>query len=137
METEFIPVNFDKVIQSKSYTCVVLKTEEKTFAIYTDTISGGAMQMYLTKSEKIRPYTHDLINMIFRGLDISIKQIVINELNDTIYLARLFLEQKMDDILHIVEIDARPSDCITLALINRTPVYCTREVLDKAVPLEV
>ena len=91
METELIPVSFEKVIQSKSYTCVVLKTEEKTFAIYTDPISGQAMQMYLTKSEKPRPYTHDLINMIFRGMDVTLKQIVINELQGAVYLARIFL----------------------------------------------
>ena len=135
-ESELVPIKFDKVMQSKSYTCVVMGTDEKKFAIYTDPASGKAMQMYLAETEKMRPYTHDLMNMVFRGLDIKIRQIVINDLQDTIYFARIYFEQKMGDILHILEVDARPSDCITLALINKTPVFCTRDVLDRAIPAE-
>lgn len=135
MELELIPIKFEKVFQSKSYTCVVLGTEQKKFGIYTDTFSGKALQLYLTDSEKPRPYTHDLLNMIFRGYDIKVKQVVINDVQDTIFYARLYLEQKMGEILHILEVDARPSDCITLAVVNKVPVYCTRDVLDKAVPM--
>ena len=135
-ESELIPIKFDKVMQSKAYTCVVMGTDEKKFAIYTDPSSGKAMQMYLSEAEKLRPYTHDLLNMIFRGLEVKIRQIVINDLQDTIYFARIYIEQKMGETLHIVEIDARPSDCITLALINKTPVFCTRDVLERTVPVE-
>lgn len=131
---ELIPVKFEKVMQSRSYTCIVLGSEEKKFAIYSDPASGRSLQVYLTSTVKPRPYTHDLMNRIFRGLEIKVKQVVINELQDTIYFARLFLEQKIGDILHIVEIDARPSDCITLALLHKVPVYCTREVLEKTIP---
>lgn len=132
---ELIPIKFDKVKQSKTYTCIVLGTPKKKFAIYTDPMSGRAMQTYLTESEKPRPSTHDLMMMAFRGLDIKIKQVVINDLQDTIYFARLFLEQKCGDLVNIVEIDARPSDCITLALIHKVPVYCTKEVLEKVIPV--
>lgn len=135
MDSELIPIKFDKVMQSKSYTCVILGTETKKFAIYTDPFSGKAMQQYLTESERLRPSTSDLITMIFRGYDVKVRQIVINDLQDTIYFARIFLEQKTGDILHILEIDARPSDCITLALIHKAPVFCTKEVLDKVVPM--
>ena len=131
---ELIPIKFDKVMQSRAYTCVVLGTDEKKFAIYTDPASGKAMQLYLASTEKLRPYTHDLITRIFRGLEIKIKQVVINDLQDTIYFARLFLEQQVGDLLHIVEIDARPSDCITLALLYKVPVYCTRGVFENTIP---
>ena len=133
---ELIPVTFEKVMQSTAYTCVVLESEEKKFAIYTDPSSGKAMQLYLSSTEKERPSTHDLINRIFLGLEIKLKQVVINNLEDTIYFARLFLEQKIGDVLHIVEVDARPSDCITLALTHKVPVYCTREVLNKTILYE-
>lgn len=136
MDTELIPIKFDKVMQTRAYTVVVLGNEIKKFAIYMDSSTGKAMQMHLTETTKPRPYTHDLMNMIFRGLDITIKQIVIRDVQDTVYFARLFLEQKNGEILHILEIDARPSDCITLALINNTPVFCTKEVFEKAVPME-
>ena len=132
---ELIPVKFDKVKQSKTYTCIVLGTEKVKFAIYTDPTSGKAMQTYLTESEKPRPSTHDLMMMMFRGLDIKIRQVVINDLQETVYFARIFLEQKIGEIINIVEIDARPSDCITLALMNKIPVYCTKDVLEKIVPV--
>lgn len=131
-----VPIKFDKVMQSRSYTVVVLATDTKKFAIYTEPNHGKSMQMYLTGTSKPRPFTHDLVQMIFRGLDIKIKQVVINDLQDTVYFARLFLEQQMGEILHIVEIDARPSDCITLALLYHAPLYCTRKVLDMAVSVE-
>ncbi len=133
---QLVPVTFEKVMQSRSYTCVVLEADNKKFAIYTDPSSGKAMQLYLSSTTKMRPGTHDLMKQIFRGLEIKPKQVVINELDDTIYKARLFLEQQMGDVMQIVEVDARPSDCITLALLHKIPVYCTRDVLDKTIPYE-
>lgn len=136
MFSEIIQLNFDKIMQTRSYTVVVLAAGEKRFAIYTDPSIGRTLQLYLTGAEKTRPLTHDLMNMIFRGYNIRIKQVVINDLQDTTYFARLFLELDHNNLRHILEIDARPSDCITLALMNNVPVYCTREVLEKTVPLE-
>lgn len=135
MESELVSLKFDKILQSKSYSCIVMGTDKTKFAIYTDVNSGKAMQMYLTGAKKGRPSTHDLISHIFRGLDIKVKQVVISDVQDTVYFARLFLEQKNGEILHIVEIDARPSDCIALALIHKAPLYCTLEALEKIVPV--
>ena len=136
MLTDLIQLSFDKIMQTRSYTVVVLGTPEKRFAIYTDPSIGRTLQMYLTGVEKPRPLTHDLITMMLKGINVRIKQVVINDIQDTIYFARLFLEQELEGLRHIIEIDARPSDCITLALMNNVPVYCTREVLQKTVPLE-
>lgn len=136
MLAELLPVKFNKIMQTRAYTVVILTCEEKNFAIYTDPQIGKLLQMYLTHAERPRPYTHDLINHIFKGLNIHLKQIVIYDIQDTIYFARLFIEQQIGEELHIVEIDARPSDCITLALMNNVPVYCTKEVLEKTVLVE-
>jgi bifunctional DNase/RNase len=136
MTSELIQLSFDKIMQTRSYTIVVLACPEKRFAIYTDASIGRTLQLYLTGINKPRPLTHDLMTMILQGLDVRIKQVVINDIQDTIYFARLFLEQQLGDIRHIVEIDARPSDCITMALMNNVPVYCTRAVLEKTVALE-
>ncbi|MCE5316475.1 MAG: DUF151 domain-containing protein [Parachlamydia sp.] len=135
MASELIQLAFDKIMQTRSYTVIVLGAREKRFAIYTDPSIGRTLQMYLTGAEKPRPLTHDLITMIFTGLDLRIKQVVINDIQDTVYYARLYLEQQRGEIRHIIEIDARPSDCITLALMNNVPVYCTPEVLEKTVPV--
>lgn len=136
MLSELVQLSFDKIMQTRSYTVVILSAQDKRFAIYTDPNIGKTLQMYLTGAEKPRPLTHDLMDLVFKGLDVEIKQVVINDIQDTVYYARLFLEQNLGDIRHILEIDARPSDCITLALMNNVPVYCTREVLEKTVPID-
>lgn len=135
MHSELIQLTFDKIMQTRSYTVVILGARDKRFAIYTDPSIGKTLQMYLTGAEKARPLTHDLIDAILRGLGVSIIQVVINDIQDTVYYARLFLEQNLGDFRHIIEIDARPSDCITLALMNNVPVYCTKDVLEKTVPV--
>ena len=136
MLSELVQVSFDKIMQTRAYTVIVLKARDKRFAIYTDPSIGRTLQMFLTGTEKTRPLTHDLLGLIFQGLNVTVKQVVINDVEDTIFFARLFLEQDIGDVRHIVEIDSRPSDCITLALMHNVPVYCTLEVLEKAVPLE-
>lgn len=133
MPNELVQLTFDKIMQTRTYTVVVLGAYEKRFAIYTDPSVGKVIQMYLTGAEKIRPLTYDLIDSIFKGFDIRVKQVVINDVEDTIYYARLYLELEKDGLRHILEIDARPSDCIMLALMNNVPVYCTREVLNKTI----
>jgi uncharacterized protein len=136
MLSELIQLSFDKIMQTRAYTVIILSAPEKKFAIYTDPNIGKTLQLYLTDVEKPRPMTHDLIDLMFMGLKIRVKQVVIIDVQDTVYYARLFLEQDQGDIRHIVEIDARPSDSITLALMNNAPVYCTPEVLKKAISVE-
>ncbi len=134
MFSDLIQLSFDKIMQTRAYTVIVLTGQGKSFAIYTDSNVGKTLQLFLTEVEMPRPLTHELMDRIFDGMEIRVKQIVINHVEDTIYYARLFLEQEIGEMRHIVEIDARPSDCLTLALMNNAPVYCTREVLDQTIP---
>lgn len=136
VQAELIQLSFDKIMQTRAYTVVVLGTSEKRFAIYTEPNVGRILQFYLTDAAKQRPLTHDLMDSILRGADIRVRQVVINDVQDTIYYARLFIEQDVGEIRHILEIDARPSDCITLALLNNAPIYCTREVMEKTIAVE-
>ena len=136
MDSDLIPITFNKIMQSRSYTVIILGTEEKRFAIYTDPQVGNNIQMHLTEKKKPRTCTHDHILANFCGFDIRTAQIVIHDVEDTIYFARLYLEQKIGEKTTILEIDARPSDCITLSLLNNIPVFCRKEVLEKAIPVE-
>lgn len=136
MFSELIQLSFDKIMQTRAYTVIVLSGQGKSFAIYTEPSIGKALQLFLTEVESPRPLTHEMIDRIFEGMDVRVKQVVINDVQDTIYYARLFLEQEMEDIRHIIEIDVRPSDGLILALMNNAPVYCTREVLEKAIAVE-
>lgn len=136
MKGELVSLSFDKVLQTRSYTVVIMGNEHKRFAIYTDAQIGKTLQMQLTDTPRARPSTHDLMQMLLQGLDVKILKVVICDIQETIYFARLFLEQKLDQFNHVVEVDARPSDCIALALMNNIPVFCTKEVFEKAVAME-
>ena len=136
MFSELIQLSFDKIMQTRAYTVIVLTANDKSFAIYTDPNIGKMLQLFLTEVETPRPLTHEFIDRLFEGMDIRVKQVVINDVQDTVYYARVFLEQDQGDIRHIIEIDARPSDALTLALMNNAPVYCTNEVFDKIIPIE-
>lgn len=133
---QLVPVSFNKIMQSKAYTVIILAADSKQFAIYADPQVGHNIQIHLTNKPQPRPYTHDLMSSIFTAFNIKILQIVINNLEDTTYFARLFLEQNLADKRQIIEIDARPSDCMTLALMHNVPVFCTTDVLEKAIPVQ-
>jgi bifunctional DNase/RNase len=133
---ELIPITFRKLLQSNAYTAIILGTPQKQFAIYTEPSVGKTLQSYLIQEPKQRPYTFDLVNAIFKGLNVKPLQVVIHDMEDTVYFARLFLEQQIGEEKQILEIDARPSDCIALALVNNIPLFCRRTVYDKAAAAE-
>ncbi len=135
--TQLIPLSFSKIMQSRAYTVIILATEDKKFAIYTEPHVGLHIQLHLAQGHQPRPYTYDLLDNTLKGLGVKILQVVINDVEDTVYFARLFLEQQLHgDLKQILEIDARPSDCIVLALIHKIPLFCKKEVLEKVVPVE-
>ena len=135
-ESELVLVAFEKIMQTKAYTVVILGVEDKKFAIYVDPQIGKTMQLYLTEQKHPRPLTHDLFNLTLKGFDIKPIQVVITTIEETVYYARLFLEQTINDQRHIVEIDCRPSDALTIAILNDIPVYCTKQVLDESISIE-
>lgn len=134
--SQLIPLSFNKIMQSRTYTVIILGTEQKKFAIYTEPQVGHHIQLHLAQGQRARPYTYDLLDRVVKGLNVKLLQVVISDVEDAIYYARLFAEQQMGDEKTILEIDARPSDCITLAIIHKIPLYCTHEVLERAVAVE-
>jgi uncharacterized protein len=134
MTQDFIQVAFDRIIQTHVYTAIVLKNKELRFAIFTESPVGRFLQSHLSGEERVRPLSADLTSTILTSLDIKVKQVVINDLQDTTFFARLFLETEKNGLRHIVEIDARPSDCIILAFLHNAPVFCTKQVMERVIP---
>lgn len=133
MVTELIPIAFNKIMQSKAYTAIVLGNDQKKFAIYVEPRVGKTLQLFFTDEKPARPLTHELCNNIFENLSIRVLQVVIHDFQDTVFYARLFIEQLSGELRQILEIDARPSDCITLALMQNAPVLCNKEVFEKTI----
>ncbi len=130
MKNEVTEVTIKGVMPTSNGCAVFLGCSEKTFVIYVDQGIGTAISMAINGVKKERPLTHDLIFNVFKGLQIGVERIVINDVDDGTFYARLIL--KMDNELgtKFAEIDARPSDSIVIAVQNQAPIYVARRVLD-------
>lgn len=67
--------------------------------------------------------THSLIEGLLKGLDVTLIQTVFYEVEKNIYFCKLFFEQTIGEKKQIVEIDSRPSDSLTLSLMNDAPIF--------------
>ena len=68
---------------------------------------------------------------IFKGFSITVERIVITELRNSTYYARLILQQHNEVARKIVEIDARPSDCLALAAAQKRPIFVTQSLFEQ------
>ena len=75
-----------------------------------------------------RPLTHDLITSAVEQLGGEIQDIIISDLQEHTYFAKLRVRQEGE----LIEIDCRPSDAVALAVTARVPIYVSEEVLGEA-----
>ena len=127
---DVIEVTIKGLMPTANGCAVFLGNEQKTFVIYVDPSVGSAISMTINGVKKERPLTHDLIGHIFLGFGIALERIIINDVNDGTYFARVILQMKNELGLKILELDARPSDSIVLALQQKRPIYVARAVFE-------
>jgi len=109
---------------------VILKQKDtnRYLPIWIGPAEADAIAVKLQNVELARPLTHDLLQSVIDALDAKVNFIVVNELlNDTFY-AKLSLTLDSQEI----EIDSRPSDALALAVRVGAPVYAEESVLEKA-----
>jgi len=130
MQNNVVAVTIKGVMPTANGCAVFLGDESKTFVIYVDHSVGNAIQMTLNGVKKERPLTHDLIGSILLGLNATLDHIVINDAREGTFFARIILRMENELGKKIVEIDARPSDSMVLALQQSRPIFVARPVLD-------
>lgn len=126
-----LPVSVKGVMPTANGCAVFLGDDGKTFVIYVDHSVGNAIQMSLDGVKKERPLTHDLIGHLLTGLGATLEHIVINDVNEGTFFARILIRMKNELGQKIVELDARPSDSIVLALAHHRPVLVAQKVYDQ------
>ncbi len=89
---------------------------------------ANAIAMRLQGVVPDRPMTHDLFSQTLEELGVTVKQIVVSDLSDDTFRARLLLQVDGRE----VDLDARPSDAIALAVRAGVPIFATDAVLDRA-----
>ena len=112
---------------------VVLKDEEDKFflPIWVGIFEANAIALQLENITTPRPMTHDLLRNMIAELNARVLRIVINDLRDSTFFAQIRLAVGIGGS-QTLEVDARPSDAIALALRTEAPIYVAQSVLDQA-----
>ena len=130
MKQDVVPVQIRGILPANSGCALFVGNDEKVFVIIVEPQMGAVIGMFLRDAPKERPLTHDLINRVFQGFGITVERVVITDLKNSTYFARIILQQQNEIARKIVELDARPSDSIVLALQQKRPIFAARAVYD-------
>ncbi len=132
MSKPVVEVQVRAVIPTSGGCAVFIGNEQKVFVIYVDQSVGAAITMFMRGTQKERPLTHDLLAHILRALGAKVERVIVNDLKRGTYFARLILSAENElQQKKIIEIDARPSDCIAMATQQTAPIYVSREVWEE------
>ncbi|MGB0578339.1 MAG: bifunctional nuclease family protein [Limisphaerales bacterium] len=131
MSKDVVQVQIRGILPANSGCAIFIGNEEKVFVIQVEHNLGHVISMFLRDMPKERPLTHDLIVQVFKGLGVAVERVVINQLKNSTYFARLILKQENELGTKLLEIDARPSDCLALAVAHKRPVYVAQELFDQ------
>jgi bifunctional DNase/RNase len=101
---------------------------ERSFPIVIGIVEIFAIDRRLKGIEPPRPMTHDLLDSVIQGLGAKIEKIVINDLRNHTFYAKIHLSLNGKT----VEIDSRPSDAIALGAASNAPIYVADHVFDAA-----
>ncbi len=110
---------------------VILKdAEAKRFLpIWIGQFEATSILMELQGVKSTRPLTHDLLRSAFEAVQTKVLKVVINDIQDGTFYARIYLENGTNNQF---DLDARPSDAIALAVRVNAPIFAVDSVVDKA-----
>ena len=131
MKNDVVPVQIRGILPANSGCALFVGNDEKVFVINVEPQMGTVIGMFLRDTPKERPLTHDLMASIFKGFNISVERVVITELKNSTYFARLILSQNNEVARKIVEIDARPSDCLAIASAQKKPIFVSKSLFEQ------
>lgn len=131
MKTDLLPIEIRGILPSNSGCAIFVGNNQKVFVIQVEHNMGAIIGMFLRDTPKERPLTHDLMNNIFKGFHITIERVIITELRNSTFFARLILQQENELGRKIVEIDARPSDCLALATAQKRQIYVSSSLFEQ------
>lgn len=117
---------------------ILLGNEKKTFVVFVGFYEAAALIREINHETPARPLTHELIQSVFLGFDIEVKKVIISSIIENTFCATLVLQQRVGEgneewsgKRNEVRIDARPSDCLVLALKNGVDIFVSSEVFEQ------
>lgn len=131
-EAEMIEVKIAGIqVSLMSQHRVVLLKElnaDRYLPIWIGPYEAEAINIELQQFEVSRPLTHDLLKNVIETMGGVVQYILVSELRDDTFYARIFIEMDGQEL----DIDARPSDAMALAVRLRVPIYVAEEVMEEA-----
>ena len=130
--SDYVPVNvrgvyFVSTITGPQAVVFLSDNGDRMVPIYIGPAEAISIDIALRKETTPRPMTHDLVKSIMDNFGIGINRILIDDLDEQVFYARLMLRDGDREI----EIDARPSDCIALAVRTEANILIEQGILDK------
>ena len=126
---DLVKVDPVALLPTQTGCAVFLGDGKKSIVFYIEPAIGASINDALSDRKPPRPLTHDLFNDALRAFGAVVQRVVIVRVENDVFFARLFIEaeNEISEKL-IVELDARPSDSIALAVRQQAPLYVLREV---------
>ncbi len=119
-------VNLDTVSQNPVI-ILVDKGEKKALPIWVGFLEASAIERELRDTPSRRPMTHDLLDSILARMKVKVKEVKITDVKESTYYASLSLNSNKE----LIEVDARPSDAIVLALKAKAPIFVSTKILEE------
>jgi len=108
---------------------VRLTDRERFLSIMIGGFEANAIQLIIGRRRPDRPMTHDLVKTILDRLDATLDRVVIDDLWNGVYYAKLYIRSGTTES----EIDARPSDAIALAVRFQAPIYVADQIMEASI----
>jgi hypothetical protein len=107
---------------------ILLSDGDRKLPIIIGAYEAHAILLPLEKARPDRPLTHDLLKTLIERLGATVSKVVIDDLWNTTYYAKVFIKKGKEEI----EIDARPSDSIAIAVRFEAPIFVAEGILNQA-----
>lgn len=112
-----------------AYALILSEAEgNQRLPIIIGSFEAQAIALELENIKPPRPMTHDLLKNFVLSFETEVKHVYINDLAEGTFYAQIVYERENQ----LIELDARPSDAIALAVRFKVPIYVNSEVLEEA-----
>ena len=131
MNADVTLVQIRGIIPAHTGAAIFLGNDDKVFIIQVETNMAHVIGNFLRDAPKERPLTHDLLTNVYKGFGIEVERVVVTELKNSTYYARMILKMENELGTKIVEVDCRPSDCLAIASSQKVPVYVAANLFEE------
>ena len=131
MNADVTLVQIRGIVPAHTGAAIFLGNDDKVFIIQVETNMAHVIGNFLRDAPKERPLTHDLLTNVYKGFGIEVERVVVTELKNSTYYARMILKMENELGTKIVELDARPSDCLAIACAQKIPMFVATSLFDE------